>query len=89
MNAAYGRAKLSASPVLPEISSGSNCEELAASICLPLCPRTQTLLNAVGTSHLCQERFWLAVHFLSAGITGSISRDDELMMFKQLVPTLA
>jgi hypothetical protein len=30
-----------------------------------------------------------AVHFLSPGITGSISRDDELMMFRQLVPTLA
>jgi hypothetical protein len=31
----------------------------------------------------------LAAQFLSTGITGSISRDDELMMFKQLVPTLA
>jgi hypothetical protein len=32
---------------------------------------------------------WPGVHFLCTGITGSISRDDELMMFKQLVPTLA
>ena len=35
---------------------GSNSEELSTSICFPLCPRTRTLLDAGGTSHLCQKR---------------------------------
>ena len=29
---------------------GSNSEELGASICLPLCPRTQTFIDAIGMS---------------------------------------
>jgi hypothetical protein len=33
--------------------------ELSTSICLPLCPQTQTLLDAAGTSHLCQERSFI------------------------------
>src|ERR1700684_3553313 len=36
----------------------SNCEQLAVSICLPLSLRTQTLLDEVGTSHLCHKRKW-------------------------------
>src|SRR5882757_5546588 len=35
---------------------GSNSEELSTSICFPLCPRTRTLLDAGGTSHLCHEQ---------------------------------
>ncbi len=37
-------------PTLPK------CEILCASRCFPLLLQTQTLLDAVGTSHLCQER---------------------------------
>jgi hypothetical protein len=35
---------------LRNVRFGSNCEKLAASICLPLSPRTRTLLDAAGTS---------------------------------------
>jgi hypothetical protein len=31
----------------------ANCEELSTSICFPLCPRTRTLLDAVGVSQRC------------------------------------
>jgi hypothetical protein len=34
---------------------GSKCEMLSPSRCLPLCLRTRTSLDAVGTSHLCQK----------------------------------
>jgi len=39
-----------------EVRSGSNSEELSTSIYFPLCPRTRTLLDAGGTSHLCQQQ---------------------------------
>jgi hypothetical protein len=48
--------------------------------------RTSPLVREVPRAVLAN---WPGVHFLSTGITGSISRDDELMTFKQLVPTLA
>jgi hypothetical protein len=35
---------------------GSKCEILIPSRCLPLCLRTRTLLDAVGTSHLCHRK---------------------------------
>src|SRR5712671_450920 len=41
--------------------SGSECEILYASRCFPLRLQTQTFLDAVGTSHLCQEPTWLFV----------------------------
>src|SRR5882672_8187650 len=37
----------------PDHTSGSQSEELTMSTCFPLCPRTRTLPDAVGTSHLC------------------------------------
>src|SRR5713101_3892593 len=39
-----------------DFRSGSNWEELSTIICFPLRPRTRTLLDDVGTSHLCQFR---------------------------------
>src|SRR6202043_3646764 len=39
---------------LPNVSSGSKCEILAASRCLPLYPQNRTSLNAVGMSVSCQ-----------------------------------
>jgi hypothetical protein len=39
-----------------DVSVGSKCEELTMSTCFPLCRRTRTLPDAVGTSHLCQRR---------------------------------
>ena len=38
-----------------EVGSGSNWEELSASICFPLCPRTRTLLDTFGTSQKSQQ----------------------------------
>jgi hypothetical protein len=53
----------SAQPPLTDVQTdsgdfafGSKCEILIPSGCLPLGPRTRTLLDAVGTSHLCQKR---------------------------------
>src|SRR5258708_9767971 len=40
----------------PDHTSGSECEILYASRCFPLRLQTQTFLDAVGTSHLCQQR---------------------------------
>jgi len=37
-----------------EVRCGSKSEILIPNRYLPLCPRTRTLLDAVGTSHLCQ-----------------------------------
>src|ERR1700722_10844519 len=41
---------------ISDVRSGAKCEILIPSGCLPLCLRTRTLLDAVGTSHLCQHR---------------------------------
>src|ERR1700687_2655288 len=38
---------------------GSKSEELTMSTCLPLCPRTRTLPDAVGTSDLCHKRSFI------------------------------
>src|ERR1700730_680189 len=38
------------------VRCGSKCEILIASKCFPLCLQTQTYVDAVGTSHLCQEQ---------------------------------
>src|ERR1700676_1356200 len=39
-----------------DVCKGSNSEELRTSICFSLCPRTRTLLDAVGASRLCYDR---------------------------------
>jgi hypothetical protein len=44
-----------------DVSVWSKYEILALSRCFPLCLQTQTLLDAVGTSHLCQQETWPAV----------------------------
>jgi hypothetical protein len=45
----------SAVAIMSDVSSGFKVEELRTSICHPLCPQTRTLLEAAGTSHLCQQ----------------------------------
>jgi hypothetical protein len=39
-----------------DVAIGSICEILRASRCFPVRLQTQTLLDAIGTSHLCQIR---------------------------------
>src|SRR5216683_6355966 len=39
-----------------DVRLGSKCEILSPSKCFPVCPRTRTWLDAVGTSHLCHLR---------------------------------
>src|SRR6267142_4144921 len=53
---ANGASALRGQNPLLNVSVGSNSEELSTSICFPLCPRTRTLLDAGGTSHLCHEQ---------------------------------
>ena len=38
------------------VRNGSKCEILRTSRCFPLRLRTRTLLDAIGTSHLCQKQ---------------------------------
>jgi hypothetical protein len=40
---------------------GSKCEILCASRCFPVRFQTQTLLDAIGTSHLCHKRTFSGV----------------------------
>jgi hypothetical protein len=43
-------------PHTAHVAYGSKSEELTMSTSFPLCPRIQTLPDAVGTSHLCQQQ---------------------------------
>src|SRR6266851_7251275 len=54
----------------PDHTSGSECEILYASRCFPLRLQTQTFLDAVGTSHLCQKptlAIWICMRAASSG----------------------